>query len=220
MTLEGPRVIDKPIPYIDITLGDPGATPPEPLFPATVTGDGWEILDNGPTPTFVYRTYYDLSGYAIKDLTSFVQGAEIQEAYPPFGAAACTIVDLITTEYIDDATLLAAYKYTTGDGDLPGFPQSTYDMNQVVYGRTRTFTTSTTWGDIAIQGTSSFGTGAATNAEKLYITRIVYSLTTGPSTGSSHIPPCDYVTAIIVGKEDMIPYLMRQKRSYEHTSGL
>jgi len=215
MTLEGPRVLDKTLNYVDITQG----ISPD-LFPATVTGSGWEILENLGTPTFVRRSYYDLSGYALKDLTCFIQGVDIQEAYPPFGSAACTIVDLITTEHVDNGTILAAYKYTTGDGDLPGFPQSTYDMSQVVYGRTRTYTSNTQWGDIALQGQSMFGIGTATNAEKLYLTRIVYSSTSGGTNFSSHIPPCDYVTAVIVAKEKDIPYLMRQKRSYEHTSGL
>jgi len=215
MTLEGPRVMDKTLSYVDITQG-----PSPDNFPATVTGgEGWVTLENLVTPTFVNRTYYDLSGYGLKDLTAFIQGVDIQEAFPPFGAAACTIVDMITTEFVNDATIIAAYKYTTGDGDLPGFPQSTYDMSQVVFGRTRTYTSNTTWGDIALQGQSTFGIGTATNAEKLYITRIIYSSTTGGTAFSSHIPPCDYVTAIIVAKEKDIPYLMRLKRTHEHTSG-
>jgi len=34
-----------------------------------------------------------------------------------------------------------------------------------------------------------------------------------------HIPPCDYVSAIIVAEEKELPYLMRQKRSYEIATG-
>ena len=152
-------------------------------------------------------------------LSVFLQGVDIQEGYPPFGSAACTIVDMITTEYLDDQTLIDAYKYTTGDGDLPGFPRSSYDMQQVVYGRVRTYTTDTAWGDLALQGVSTFGTCAATTADKLHITRVVYSAVTGGAGFTSHIPPCNYVTAIMVAKEDELPFLMRQKRSYELATG-
>jgi len=210
MTIKGPRILDKFLDHLDVTQG----TSPD-LFPATITGDGWATLDNLLTPTFVNRTYYDLSGYSQDFLTSFFQGVDIQESYPPFGSAACTIVDMVTTEFVDDATLLAAYKYTTGDGDLPGFPRSTFNMEQVIFGRTRTYTSNTTWGDIAIQGESNWGTCAAATADKIHITRVVFSSTTGGSGFSSHIPPCAYVMAIIVAEEDELPFLMRQKRSYE-----
>ena len=222
MTIEGPRVMDKPLPWCDIDTG-----PVAPGYPITITaGQGWVVLDDGAahTPTIVNRSYYDLSGYTLKELTAFIQGVDIQEAFMPFGSISCTVVDMITTEFVNDATLLAAHVYTTGNGDLPGFPNSTYDMSQVIYGRTRTFVDNSSWDDIALQGTTIFGTGAATSGEKLYITRVVYIITgaAGVITPAKaiHIPPCDYVTAVIVAKEKDIPYLMRLKRGYEHTSGL
>jgi hypothetical protein len=216
MALEGPRVLDITIGHLDITQGDS----PDP-FPATVSGSGWETLDNAATPTFTARRYYDLSGYNKDSLTTFIQGVDIQEGYPPFGNSGYVIVDMITTEYVDDATLLAAYKYTTGDGDLPGFPRSVYDMQQVIYGRVRTFTTNSAWGDSEVQGVSMFGTCAATTADKVHITRVVFVAPgTAETVGSSsHIPPSNYVTAIIVAKEDDLPYLMRQKRSFELATG-
>jgi len=214
VTLEGPRLLDQLMPWCDIdtSLVEPG-------YPITITaGQGWEVLDDGAAgaPTIVNRTYYDLSGYAMKDLTAFIQGVDIQEGFQPFGTISCTIVDMVTTEFIDDATLLAAHVYTTGGGDLPGFPNSPYDMNQVIYGRTRTFVDNSSWGNIAIQGTTLFGTGTATAAEKLYITRVVYLLGGVLELAKQvHVPPCDYVTAVIVGEEKEMPYMMRLKRSYE-----
>jgi len=214
--IEGPRVLDRTIGYLDITQG---VYPDN--FPATVTGDGWEILENLVTPTYVSRGYYDLSGYNRDSLTSFIQGVDIQEGYPPFGNSGYVIVDMITTEYVDDATLLAAYKYTTGDGDLPGFPRSPYDMQQVIYGRVRTFTTNSAWGDSEVQGISRFGTCAATTADKVHLTRVVWVApgTLETNNQSSHIPPCNYVTAIIVAKEKELAFLMRQSRSYELSTG-
>jgi len=212
MTLEGPRIIGQLIPWCDIDTA-----PEEPGYPITITaGQGWEILDDTTYPTIANRTYYDLSGYALEDLTAFIQGVDVQEGFMPFGSISCTVVDMVTTEFIDNATLLAAHVYSTGNGDLPGFPNSTFDMSQVIYGRTRTFVENNAWGDIAIQGSTLFGTGAATAAEKLYITRVVYIVTPDITPAKKvHIPPCDYVSALLVAKEKDLPYLMRLKRSYE-----
>jgi len=209
MTLEGARLLDKTLGFADIQLGSV-----EP-FPATVTGDGWNILENVATPTYALRSYYDLSGYNQNELTSFFQAVDVQEVFAPFGSAACRIIDLVTTEYVSDTEIVAAYQYTTGDGDLPGFPKSSYDMQQVVYGRTRTFTSNSSFGDITLQGSTMWGTCAAATADKLHITRIVMVLNTAAIDQVVHVPACNYVTAIIVAKENQLPFLMRQKRSYE-----
>jgi hypothetical protein len=209
MTLEGARLLDKTLGFADIQLGSV-----EP-FPATLTGAGWNILENVATPTYALRSYYDLSGYNQNELTSFFQAVDIQEVFTPFGTAACRVIDLVTTEYVSDTEIVAAYQYTTGDGDLPGFPKSSYDMQQVVYGRTRTFTSNSSFGDITLQGSTMWGTCAAATADKLHITRIVMVLNTAAIDQVVHVPACNYVTAIIVAKEDDLPFLMRQKRSYE-----
>ena len=209
MSLEGARLLDKTLGFADIQLGSV-----EP-FPATVTGDGWNILENVATPTYALRSYYDLSGYNMNELTSFFQAVDVQEVFTPFGSAACRIIDLVTTEYVSDTEIVAAYQYTTGDGDLPGFPKSSYDMQQVVYGRTRTFTSNSSFGDITLQGSTMWGTCAAATADKLHITRIVMVLNSASPDQVVHVPACNYVTAIIVAKEDDLPFLMRQKRSYE-----
>ena len=209
MTLEGARLLDKTLGFADIQLGSV-----EP-FPATVTGDGWNILENVATPTYALRSYYDLSGYNMNELTSFFQAVDVQEVFTPFGSAACRVIDLVTTEYVTDTEIVAAYQYTTGDGDLPGFPKSSYDMQQVVYGRTRTYTSNSSFGDITLQGSTMWGTCAAATADKLHITRIVMVLNSASPDQVVHVPACNYVTAIIVAKENQLPFLMRQKRSYE-----
>lgn len=200
----------------DIQLGAPGAE-----FPATITGNNWQALENSATPTYAIRSYYDLSGFNLKDLTVFIQGVNVQEAHPAFGNASCTIVDMVTTEYVDDETLVASYKYTSASttGHLPGFPESTFDMNQVVHGQTRTFTLNQSWADISIQGVTTFGTGSATSAQKLYITRVVFVSTdpaAAPPASVARIPASNFVAIVTVAKEEDLSYVMRQKRSYEH----
>ena len=222
MTLEGPRILAKTLGFLDVTMGD---SPVE--FPATLVGSGWEVLDPGSaapapappgTPTYANRTYYDLSGYNMDAITVFIQGVDVQEGYGVRGSVACYIVDLITTDYIEDQELIDAYIYTTGDGDLPGFPLSNLDMLQVIYGRTRCFTTDSAWGDLVVQSIARFGTGVATSAQKLYITRVIYPLNTSSAGQLLHVPPSNYVCSAVMAKEKDLSYLMRQKRSYEQTN--
>jgi len=221
MTIEGPRIMDKVLDGFSATMGAAPST-----FPATYQGDNWTALENALAPTFVNRTYYDLSGYSLDDLTAFITGVDIQEAWGPRGTAGCFLVDLITTEFVGDGDLMQAYIYPTlgvpfPTRDLPGFPESTYDMSQVVYGRSREYVPAALDPTGAIQANANlysvakFGTGTATAAQKLYITRILYIDAAAPDTSTIQVPPCDYVTAVLVAKEKTNPYLMRLKRSYE-----
>jgi len=219
MTIEGPRIMDKVLDGFSATMGAAPST-----FPATYSGDNWVALENALAPTFVNRTYYDLSGYSLDDLTAFISGVNIQEAWGPRGTAGCFIVDLVSTEFVGDGDLMQAYIYPTlgvpfPTRDLPGFPESTYDMSQVVYGRTREYVSAGTNTNANLYSVTTFGTGTATAAQKLYITRILYIDAAAPDTSTIQIPPCDYVTAAIVAKEKDNPYLMRLKRSYELAPG-
>jgi len=211
MTLEGPRLLDKLIDSCDIDLGASPALP----FPATINGGGWEILDNLANPTFAARAYYDLSGYTHEDLTTFIRSVDIQEGWGPRGTADFFVVDMITTEILDNDTLVNAAIYTTHDGDLPGFPRSDYNMSQVIYGRTREYTAGSANVIAQMYSSSFFGTGTASNSKRIYLTRVVYVDPQSAQATKVHLPPCDYVTAAMIGKEKEIPYLMRLKRSYE-----
>jgi len=225
MTIEGPRTMGKVLDGFSATMG---AEPSS--FPATYSGDNWVALENALAPTFVNRTYYDLSGYALDDLTAFITGVDIQEAWGPRGTSGCFIIDLITTEFVGDGDLMAAYIYPTGavpfpTRDLPGFPESTFDMSQVVYGRSREYVAAAldpagiVTANANLYSVAQFGTGTATAAQKLYITRIVYIDDSAPGDSTVQVPPCDYVSATIVAKEKDNPYLMRLKRSYELAPG-
>jgi len=216
MSIEGPRVMDIVLDGVNITLGSPGTE-----FPATIAGStNWEILDNAAAPTFAMRTYYDLSGYQISDLSTFIQGVEIQEGFAPHGNCPFHIVDIVSTAYIDDDTLTDAYPYDTLPGDVPGFNDSKFDMMQIVYGSIRTFSTSTTLtsptSNVMFFGRASWGTCSSTAGDKLYITRVVYPTTTGAALSVAFVPPSNFVSAIIVAKEDDLQYIMRLKRSYEY----
>lgn len=131
MSIEGPRILDKVVDQCDIDMG----VSPLPQFPATITGDNWEVIDAGVggTPTYANRSYYDLSGLTRPDLTLFLQGVKVQEGWGPRGTADFFMMDIVSTEYITNEQLVSAYIYTTGDGDPPGFMNSLYNMEQIIY---------------------------------------------------------------------------------------
>jgi len=218
VSIEGPGILDKPLDGVDITMG----TSPDTTFPASIYGNDWEILENANTPTFATRSYYDTSGYNIKQLTCFFQGVDIQEGWGPRGTAEFFVVDLITTQRMTSQQIIDAHIFAGSPvGDLPGFPRSTFDMSQVIYGRTRQYLPPSTDVQATQYSTTSWGTCTATSADKIYLTRIVYLEGPGapgpgaPSGSVINIPACDYVTAIIVAEEKDLQYIMRQKRSFE-----
>ena len=211
MSITGPRLLDKHFSAFDITLGNPAP------FPAAFSGDDWGAVENLNTPTFRTRSYIDLTGISEQDLTTFIQRVEIQEAFPPFGTAPFHIVDLVTTEEVTDAQILAAYLYNTGAGQLPGFQHSDFNMEQVVYGRTRRYSTSTEYGDLNLKGVSNWGTGSSTAASRLYLTRIVMvEVLTPPVPDTTvRIAASDFVLGAVLLKEPELQHMMRLKRSYE-----
>lgn len=185
----------------------------EPSVSNVIDGHNWVKLNNR---AFANRTYYDLSGYNRSELTAFFQNIAVQEEYPPTGSMQSWVIDLITTEYVDDDSITnALFGNPLLHGDLPGFPESTMSQEQVIYGRTRTFLTSTTWGLIGEFGRTQWGTCAAATADKIHITRIVYTDPLTPPDVTLSIPPANYVTGILVAEEKELAFLMRQKRSYE-----
>lgn len=210
MTLEGPRLLAKQLGGAIIETDDTTA----PAV-SSVTGANWKRLNNR---AFVNRSYYDLTGYNRYDLTSFFQGVEIQEEFGPNGTLPVWIIDMLTTEFVDDDTITnALFDNAALLGDLPGFPGSTMNQEQVVYGRNRTFYTSTNYVDNKVSefARTMWGTCSAATSDKIHLTRIVMLDVTVPALATISIPPCNYVTSIVVGKEKELAFMMRQKRSYE-----
>ena len=92
-------------------------------------------------------------------------------------------------------------------------------MSQIVYGRTREYVAAGA-STIANQySTSTWGTCSAATSDKLYVTRVIYVDNASSSGDKVHLPPANYVVAIIVGKEDDSAFMMRQQRSYELATG-
>ena len=209
MTLEGPRMLDKTLHGVKVSTG-------ESLV--TLLEGNWDIL--GLHRMAIQRSYFDLSGYNKPGLTIFFQGIDFQYADSPtsdlVAPSRLHLYDFISTEYLSDAELTTTLNADIKSG--PGFSASTLNMEQVIYARDRTYS----WPgapepqslSIPLHSTNLWGTCNATTADKLHITRVVTFTGLVPS-ANTMIPDVNVVVTAIIGKEKKLPYMMRQKRSYE-----
>lgn len=208
MTLEGPRLLAQVLTGGTITNKADGDID-------TTTGVWREVA--GTTNAAVQRDYYDLSGYNRDFLTTFIQGVEIQEPGPLTGTDTNNqLLEIISTELITDADIVA---FTAGAGfNGPGFTLSTENMDQVIYGRRRLYTQDTgiTPPIPHLHYSSSWGTASGVTADKVHLTRI---LITSTASSVTNVSDANFVMAIVVSKEAELPFLMRQKRSYELATG-
>lgn len=219
MTLEGPRMLNKSLGGCNAPTDGSSTVLPAPTGMGWVSGDPAIIL----TPVAIQRSYFDMSGYNRQGLTSFFQGVEFQYAGPPSGSDnVMQVLDLITTEFIDDEEIQAIVggpPGATGVFSGPGFPPSTNNQEQVIYGRRRVYTSDAGTGQATfpnLHSVDTWGTCNATTADKLHITRIMI-----PNTVSTlhFVPDVNVVISIIVAQEKDLAFLMRQKRSYELATG-
>ena len=210
MTLEGPRVFDKSLQGITCETDETGTI-------VNRSGEGWLALT---TKVAVQRSYFDLSGYNKDSLTTFFQGVDMQYAGPPYTSEtlALEVIEYITTEYLDDTELinsLAPASSVIGRFSGSGFYPSTLNQSQIVYARRRTYNTSSVNNDPQLPVMTSvdvWGTCSAATSDKLHITRVMVA---GSVSSSYNVPDVNVVVAAVISKEDDLPFLMRQKRSYE-----
>jgi len=208
MVNEGPRMMDKILRGVDAATDGSGIV--------SITEGNWDVLG---VKSLVQRSYFDLSGYNKTDLTTFFQGIDFQYAAPPTANdSRIQIFDFITTEYLSGAELNAVVGGTIKSG--PGFPISTLNMEQIIYARNRTYS----WPgipdpasvSIPLHGIDLWGTCNAATADKLHITRV---LVFGSASKVAMVPDVNVVITALIAKEKELPFLMRQKRSYELATG-
>tara|TARA_Y100001938_G_C8083390_1_gene430473 strand:+ start:1725 stop:2411 length:687 start_codon:yes stop_codon:yes gene_type:complete len=169
------------------------------------------------------ETYFDTAGYTrdmltLQPLTVFVQEAGRYQMTNP-GGQRLLVVDLLTTERISDLNTFIGN--LINNNDMVGFPNTTVDFTQVQYGRFREFlptTQATTIQDvIAPTSDQQFGSLEATTNSKLWIYKILINIGL-PSADVGTIiryPSSRLVLQASISKEAELPFLMRQKRSYE-----
>lgn len=208
MTLEGPRVLNK-------VLSGCATSWSAGKVATVATGVGWETVTGGLQ--LVQRSYFDLGGYQLEDLTTFFQGVELQRADAVKGTSlTSSTIAVLSTEYITDEEIVGALSLTTSN---IGFSQSTLDQQQIIYGEGRIYVLNNlgTPGNIpSILNQTTWGTCSAATSDKLHITRIIFNDT---ASTTMDVPDMNVVLAIIVSREAELPFLMRQKRSYELATG-
>jgi hypothetical protein len=187
----------------------------------TVTGtNGWTglISDNGLYPIGVYRTYFDLAGWSREDLTTFVQGVDIQKSHMPLQVVQNSLtlvqeIDILSTRRITDAEITAWREY-------PGFLPSTVDIMQVTYGETVEYAENGNIpGTYVRVSAGTFGTGDPTAMDKLHWTRIYPCVNQLADTGLVIYPTNCVVKAITAQEKDLV-WMERLRRSYVLQGGV
>ena len=172
--------------------------------------------------THYQETYFDTAGYTrdmltLQPITAYVQEAGRYQMTAP-GTQRLLVVDLITSERISNVTTFTTN--LVNNNEMPGFPNTTVDFTQVLFGRMREFlpvTQATNVQDvIAPTSDQQFGSLEATTNSKLWIYKIIINIGL-PSSEIAQIryPSSRILLQATIMKEDELPFMMRQKRSYE-----
>jgi len=186
-------------------------------FLETVTPDyGWEGFAQGiGSGAVVYRTYIDLAGWTQEELTTFVQGVDIQKMRTPVGSTTggnpdfplVWEYDLLTTRKIQLEELVFF-------PNVPGFLGGTLDLMEVVYGQSRTYAVNTQVASTYITtDTGTFGTGDAVATDKLHWTRFIVFATAGVA-GALELYPTNLIVNAVTAKEKDLVWMERLRRSY------
>ena len=205
MEKETARQMFKQIGVTTLTYGD------LPSVPGSAT-NGWEVIEvgGGAGEAFIFRTYVDLSGFTIEDLTTFVQGVDIQKGLIPLKTGAMQGLyefDFLTTRRMSVAELSNLF-------GLPGFMGSTVDLQEVIYGERMIYgeNANTPGTFVQISG-EAFGSGNPSAADKLHWTRLIF-FHQAAKDDTAVIYPTNLVVQAITAEEKDLVYIERLRRSY------
>lgn len=190
--------------------------------------DSFRFIDATQPLAGVYaETYFDTSGYTRDYLTTMSMSAQVQDwgriqvLDTPQEASTLRLhqLDIMTTDRLD---IDIAFRDAIIAGEstvLPGAEGTNTEWEQVIYARMQELigvnqgtAVSDIFTPINIQ---QFGSMGDTTADKIWLYRIF--ILSGIPAGNAIIrmPNGRHILNIDVVKEDTLPYLMRQKRSYE-----
>jgi len=198
-----PRQLYKQIPNSQFAYqGTPGAS---------VATNGWEAIQTGAGLVyFVYRSYIDLTGWSKQELTTFIQGVDIQKQALPIlqgQALGLNEHDILSTRRLtDDECELAM--------NGPGFIPSTMDLMQVIYGEVTQLANNTTIPGTFIKiNQETWGSGVPCATDKIHWTRIYYAHV--PVDGDIfNIHPTNLVVQAVSAKEKDLVWIERLRRSF------
>ena len=194
---------------IDITVDGSG-------FLATVSAsNGWEtIVQGAASGAAVLRTYIDLQGYTMDDLTFFTQGVDIQKMRIPLAVPSLAFplvweYDILSTRALNLDEM--AY-FPTVPGFLPG--PSTLDQQMIVYGQSRTYAENAQIpGTYITTDTATFGSGNPIATSKLHWTRLIVFMVGGLPARLEFYPANLVIQGTTAREKDLV-WIERLRRSH------
>jgi len=184
------------------------------VWTSTSATDGWEGLSITMGAATVwgaaYRTYIDLSGWSKQELTTFVQGIDIQKSQQPVNISGSTPVvwefDFITTRRLTDEEISVVFSQ-------PGYLPSTLDLMQLIYGEKRDYATNqTVAGTYITTGNETSGSGNPIAMNKLHWTRLY--VFPSPTSDTVDIYPTNLIVQALTVEEKDLVWMERLRRSY------
>jgi hypothetical protein len=205
--LEGERTLTMMVPPLYATRGSTG-------WPGTPGWVGTDIND-----ILMFESYFDTSGYNRDSLTLFPIASALQdpgsyEAQQPGGQTPMRVLDIISQVRLN----ITDVETWVGLNSMPGMIGTDVDFTQIIWGQYRTMLGQASFQDATSEFLTAnaglFGSGSPSTAQKLYCYRFVV-LQNSQENDVVSVPASRFILSAIIGKEKDLPYIMRQKRSYE-----
>jgi hypothetical protein len=187
--------------------------------------NGWSVVWN-TAPYVINRTYVDLAGYTLQDLTTFIQGVDFQVETLirslSTGIPEVTWLDILSTRRLSDAEL-SNWAIPGVTGDVPGFLDSTVDLQEVIYGERTTLAQNSNIPSLVgakyvVLDRETFGSGNASAADRLHWSRVYWFNGSGPNEVIM-IPAANLVSQAVTVKEKDLIYIERLRRAYTQDPG-
>ena len=187
---------------------------------------GYEINAGPSKAILVYalNQYFDLQGYTLDDLTTFVQSV----LYQKIGTYQLSLMqaDTFIREYIIVHTDPLDLNKDLEDGEallvpkfVPGNPNTTQGLQQIVKGQLTVYSQDAGAGFGRVVQSESWGAGVSTAADRLYYTRFfVFPKLKSDAANATYKfawPALGVVVPVIVDKEPDLEYIMRLARSVD-----
>jgi len=193
----------------------PGATLTYTSAGSSVT-DAWEIIhDSSSYVSIANRSYIDLTGWSEQDLTTFVQGVDIQkQAIPLRDVNAQGMLNVYEFDFLTTRQLTTAELDPANLLDLPGFLNNTGDLMEVIYGERMEYAVNATVGFTYVQiSGETFGSGNPTAMDKLHWTRLLV-FNAPQNNDMVAVWATNLVVQAMTAKEKDLVWMERLRRSY------
>ena len=184
---------------------------------STATKAGWEIIsDSSDGLVVANRTYIDLAGWSEQEVTTFVQGVDIQKMNIPLRSVnAQGMLNVYEFDILSTRQLTTTECNVSNTAEFaPGFLPSTVDLMEVIYGERMEYAVNATVGFTYVQiSGETFGSGNPTAMDKLHWTRI-FVFHRPENNDLVTIFPANLVVQAMTSKEKDLVWMERLRRSY------